>query len=226
MGENEERAVTLWDLLGEVPDHREAQGRRYPLQALLAIALAAALAGRTSLAATARWGRRLKRKALRAFGVERKRGPCQSTWHYVFRSLDTEALEHVLAVWVGSLADADEARHVALDGKTLRGSRSGDYPGVHLLAAYSAQAQGVLGQRPVKGDQNEVGAALELLKKVPLQGVLVTGDAIFTHRGLCDHIVQEGGDYLFTVKDNQPQLKQDLEAAFAAGVSPLRAAVS
>ena len=72
---------------------------------------------------------------------------------------------------------------------------------------------------------NEITAALELLKTLPLQGVTVTGDAIFTQKAICQVIIDGGGDYFFTVKGNQPALKSDIEQAFRP-LSPLGGVVA
>jgi hypothetical protein len=206
----------LWEVLEGVPDRREASGRRYPLAAVLAITVAALLAGRTSLAAIARWGRRLDREALRELGIVRPRAPCHATYHYVFRDLDVDALEAGLAAWVRGAGAAAELGHVALDGKRLRGSRTAEGPGVHLLAAFCRSLQGVIGQLRVAPDANEITAALKLLKGLSLGGVLVTGDAEFAQREICRTIVAGGGDYFFVVKDNQPRLRADIALLFAA----------
>jgi predicted transposase YbfD/YdcC len=73
---------------------------------------------------------------------------------------------------------------------------------------------------PVDAKTNEHKAALELLRLVPLNGVLVTGDAMFTQREVVHEITARGGTYLLTVKDNQPALRQAILDAFAAPVSP------
>lgn len=207
----------LWEVLEGVPDRRAASGRRHPLPAILAIAIAAMLAGRTSLAAIARWGRQLDREALHALGITRPRAPCHSTYHYVFRDLDVAALEAGLAAWVRGAAGATaELNHVALDGKRLRGSRTAEGPGAHLLAAFCRSLQGVIGELRVPPGGNEITAALTLLKGLALDGLLVTGDAEFAQRALCRTIVQRGGDYFFVVKDNQPRLREDIALVFAA----------
>jgi DDE_Tnp_1-associated len=207
----------LWEVLEGVPDRRAASGRRHPLPAILAIAIAAMLAGRTSLAAIARWGRQLDREALRALGITRPRAPCHSTYHYVFRDLDVAALEAGLAAWVRGAAGATaELNHVALDGKRLRGSRTAEGPGAHLLAAFCRSLQGVIGELRVPPGGNEITAALTLLKGLALEGLLVTGDAEFAQRALCRTIVQRGGDDFFVVKDNQPRLREDIALVFAA----------
>ena len=208
----------LWEVLEGVPDRRAASGRRHPLPAILAIAIAAMLAGRTSLAAIARWGRQLDREALRALGITRPRAPCHSTYHYVLRDLDVDALEAGLAAWVrGAAAGATaELNHVALDGKRLRGSRTAEGPGAHLLAAFCRSLQGVIGELRVPPGGNEITAALTLLKGLALDGLLVTGDAEFARRALCRTIVKRGGDYFCVVKDNQPRLREDIALVFAA----------
>src|SRR5271166_2972280 len=98
------------------------------------------------------------------------------------------------------------------------------FAGVHLLAAFSRSLQGVIGQLRVAPDANEITAALQLLKTLPLAGVIITGDAIFTQREICRVIIDGGGDYFFTVKDNQPALKADIALAFGpfspSAVSP------
>ena len=87
-------------------------------------------------------------------------------------------------------------------------------PGTHLLAAFSARLQGVIGPLRVDPDANEITAALQLLKTLPLKGVTITGDAMFTQRAICKVIIDGGGDYFFTVKGNQPALKADIAQAF------------
>ena len=64
---------SLWDALGSVPDHRRAEGKRYPLASLLLIAIAAILAGRRDQLSIVRWGRRLTRETLMAIGISRER---------------------------------------------------------------------------------------------------------------------------------------------------------
>lgn len=211
------QAVSLWATLQTVPDHRRAEGRRYPLAGLLVIAIAAMLSGRRDQLGIVRWGRKLGREALELLGIRRARVPAPSVWCELFGDLDVAALERVLGTWVQGDAAAE---HVAIDGKRLRGSRRGERSGVHLLAAFSQRLLGCLGQLRVEPDANEITAALRLLKELPLAGVIVTGDAIFAQKDICGTIIAGGGDYFFTVKDNQPTLKADIALAFGPD-SPL-----
>ena len=211
--------ASLWDALRSVPDHRRAEGKRYPLASLLLIAVAAMLAGRRNQLGIVRWARGLSREALTAIGIARPRVPAPSVWCELFRDVDIAALERALGEWVRGAANPG---HVAIDGKRLRGSATATSAGVHLLAAFSASLEGVIGQLRVAPETNEIAAALEMLKTLPLQGVVVTGDAIFTQKAICRTIVDGGGDYFFTVKGSQPGLKANIEQAFRP-FSPLGA---
>lgn len=207
----------LWDALGEIEDQRGRKGRQYQLRSILGIAIAAMLAGSNDLMSIYRWGRRLKPEALALFDVANGKAPCHATYHYFFQSLDAEALSRAL----GRFATADAAPgHVAIDGKTLRGSRRLDAKAIHVLSAFSTDLGAVIGDLVVAPDRNEITAAIALLKTLPLDGAIITGDAIFTQREICGAIRDGCGDYLFVVKDNQPQLKEGIAEAFG-DLSPL-----
>jgi hypothetical protein len=216
--------TTLFDALSSIPDHRTRKGRRYPLAAILAITIAAMLSGANDLRAVFRWGRRLSPKALQALGVDKKRkkAPCHATYHYVLKELSLGDLTRALGCTV-QMEDApdDRLNHIAIDGKCLRGSRQGNNPGVHLLHAFSTRLQAAVGSLVVPPDSGEVIEVLELLKTLPLEGAVVTGDAAFTYETVVDAIREAGGDYFLFVKGNQPELKAEIAHAFGDD-SPLK----
>lgn len=204
---------TLYAALQSIPDHRTKKGQRYPLAAILAISIAAMLSGANDLMAIFRWGRRLSPKALQALGVEpkRRRAPCHATYHYVFKSISSQDLTR--ALWV-LVATDDGLGHVAIDGKRLRGSQRETSPGVHMLHAFSTKLQAAAGTLTVPPDSGEAVEALELIKNLPLEGAVVTGDAAFTYRSIVDAIRERGGDYFLFVKGNQKELRSELARAF------------
>jgi len=204
---------TLWEALEDIEDRRTKKGRRYPLPAIIAIALCAMLSGANDLMAIFRWGRRLSPKGLQALGVDKKRkkGPCHATFHYVFQSIAADDLVRAL----GTLVKVDEALgHVAIDGKRLRGSQRQTSPGVHLLQAFSTRLKAAVGTLVVPPDSAEVIAAITLIKSLPLDGAIVTGDAAFTFRPIVEAIRERGGDYFLFVKANQPELEGEIARAF------------
>lgn len=209
----------LLERLAELPDPRSPRGRQYPLVALLGLALVAVLAGHTTYAAIAQFGRLHGVRLGHALGFKNRHMPCANTFSLLFRALDADLLDQLLGAW---LADRHEHgwEHIAIDGKTLCGSRDGEVPAVHLLAAYAPQAAAVLGQMTVEATTNEHKAALRLLDILPpLQGAVVTADAMFTHADFATAVLEQGGHYILYAKDNQPQLRADLEALFDAPTS-------
>src|SRR5206468_10499157 len=119
----------------------------------------------------------------------------------------------------------------SIDGKPLRGSKDGAVPGQHLVAPYAPLVDAVLVQVKVDAKTNEHKAALQLLGILPVKRRIVIGDALFCQRDLCAKIVEEGGDYVFFAKANQPGLEGDVAAGFgfeaaarsgAAAFSPRR----
>jgi hypothetical protein len=213
------RMGTLWEALESIPDRRTRKGRRYPLASLVALSFAAMLSGANDLLSICRWGKRLTPKALEMLGIERGRTPCHSTYHYVFQSISATDLERAL----GALVRADgPLGHVAIDGKRLRGSQHETSPGVHMLQAFSIRLQAAVGSLAVPPDSAEVVEALKLIRDLPLDGAVVTGDAAFTYRKIVEAILDKGGHYFLFVKANQPELQAELAHAFGDD-SPLKA---
>jgi hypothetical protein len=210
---------TLWGALGSVADRRTRKGRRYSLPSLILLALAAMLAGANDLLAIHRFARRLPPKALNALGITRGRGPAHATLHYVFRGLAVVDLERALC---GLVRAPNGLGPVAIDGKTLRGSRQGESPGVHLLQAFSTRLSAMVGSLVVPPDSGEMIEALELLKSLPLtEGDVVSGDAAFAYDEVIKAIRAKGADYFLFVKGNQPELAAEIAHAFGDD-SPLK----
>ena len=210
--------MTLLEALQAIPDHRTKKGRRFSLPTILLISLAAMLSGANDLMAIYRWGRRLSPKALQALGADKKRkkAPCHATYHYVFRSISTAELTAALGVLVKAEGGLG---HVAIDGKRLRGSQHEMSPGVHMLHAFSTKLMAAVGSLVVPPDSGECIEAIDLIKSLPLEGSVVSGDAAFTTRPIVEAIRERGAAYFLFVKANQPELRSELERAFG-DVSP------
>jgi hypothetical protein len=207
-------SLRLWDYLGQISDPRSASGRRYSLQSILSLLIAGMVCGKQSLRAIARWGRRLSPEHLKIIGIERASSPSQATMHNLLVRLEPAHLEAALGKWLRALSSQDSL-HIAIDGKTIKSSATEEYPALHLLSAYCTSLQGVLYQLPVSDKQNEITAAKELLFHIPLEGNVLSGDAIFCQRELCTSIVENKGDYLFTVKGNQRVLFETIQKIFS-----------
>src|SRR2546428_12580617 len=129
----------LIEVFSDIPDVRKSRGTRHPLSAMLALSCCALLCGSRSYSAIAEWGRNDGREIAQALGFTHTT-PCASTLHTIFGRLDREVFEATLGVWADSVVthtpatpETPEAA-MAVDGKTLPGSKKEGAPGTHLLS--------------------------------------------------------------------------------------------
>lgn len=215
-----------------VPDPRRAASVRYPLPAILALAVTALLAGQRSVLAMAEWGARQDGSLLAALGFPTDRTPCQSTLQRLFRRLDGTALAaamtaHVAPVAALMPADAPGQEGaagalcgVAIDGKAQRGRLAFGGTGgpVHALSAVCHATGLVLAHEPITADgskaEAELSVAPALLRRLDWSGRVLTGDALFCQRDLCRQVAEAGGDYVLLVKTNQLALHAAIALLF------------
>ena len=145
---------SLVEMFHGVFDPRSRHGLIHDLVPTLSLAVVAILAGRTSLAGIARFGRDHNPALAHALGFRRGATPSVATFSRLFRRLDVDAVEAVLGRWIVQRCP-DLGDHFALDGKALRRSRDGDTPAVHLLAVFAPRVQAVIGQLRVDAKTNE-----------------------------------------------------------------------
>lgn len=220
-----------------LPDPRRAQGQRFPLAAILALATVAILSNHLSVLAIAEWGKRQSREVLAALGFARGVSPHQTTLQRLFRRLDPLPLAAALtACFAPAGGAADAARGsigIALDGKAHRGRLAfadrPEYP-VHMLSAVLHERGIVLAQMPLEHTggkaEAELAAAPTLVARLDWRGCVLTGDALYADAGLCRAVRDAGGDYLVTVKGNQPTALRAVATLFAARADAALAAAS
>lgn len=197
----------LLDVLATVPDPRDRRGVRHPVRAVLAVGLAAVLAGARSFTAIGEWVAAAGPASLSELGVAGTARPVESTIRRVFARLDGDVLDRVLGAFLWTrTADVGGRRVIAIDGKTVRGARTADKGAPHLVAALDHAAGAVLGQLAVGAKSNEIPSVRELLACFDLTGAVVTVDAMHTQTDTAQVITAAGGDYVFTVKANTPSL--------------------
>lgn len=220
------QAAELLRILMRLPDRRKRRGIRHDQSAILAVAICAVLSGARSFLAMAQWAQRCEQNHLRRLGFRRNarsgsyQPPSEPTIRRVLNGIDAEQVDEALTGWVRSLSPSPSGA-IALDGKTLRGARGPEGQAVHLLSAVLHGQGLVVAQREVSGKSNEIPEAPALLAPLDLEGCVVTADALHTQKSLARFVVEEKkADYVLTVKDNQPRLKQDIAELFAAESFP------
>ena len=220
------RSQYLLDLLAQVPDPRKRRGRRHALAGLLAVGIAAVIAGSRSFAAIGQWAADAGPEVLAVLGAAR--GPAEeSTFRRAFALVSPDVLDRVLGAWLHTRAVQAGGRLViAIDGKAVRGAKDKTGKAPHLVAALAHGIGAVLGQAAVDAKSNEIPAVRELLKAfASLAGAVITIDALHTQSDTAQVITGQQADYVMTVKGNMPTLYKRLKKLPWAAV-PAFSAVS
>jgi predicted transposase YbfD/YdcC len=144
--------------------------------------------------------------------------PSADTLRRVMSALAPGRFREVFIAWSRALCESTEGKLVAIDGKTVRGAFRGKDEGtLHLINAWVCENQMVLGQYATDAKSNEITAVPELLRLLDLRGAVVSLDAMGCQKEIAKQIVEQGADYIFGLKGNQPTLHQEVLSAFDEG---------
>lgn len=218
---------SLWQRFhGRLTDPRARRGQRHVLATILTIAALATLSGERGpkgFAASAALLTQPQRRHLRCRRNKRTGRfavPSEPTFRRAFRRLDRAQFHQVLADWLAD-HDPEPLTAVAVDGKTIKGSRQADGRPVHLLSAVSHDSQRLLNQLPIAAKSNEIPAFRPLLAALPLQRTVVTADAEHCQRTHAQFLIYEkDADYLLLAKGNQPALEALAQAKLTGALPP------
>lgn len=215
---------TLIDTLKSLPDPRQNRGKRHRMISIIATSICAVLCGARSYAAIAQWAQHRTQNQLKRLWsrfndkTQQYEPPSEPTIRRTLQSIDAEAVDQAIYGWINSLFSSDA---VAFDGKVLKGARNDDGSQIHLLSAITQQGGITIAQKQVASKTNEIPTARHLLAPLDLKGKVVTGDAMHTQIDTARFLVEEKhADYLFTAKDNQATLKEDIKALILTGAFP------
>ena len=208
----------LLSYLMRVKDGRKRRGLRYRMEIILVLFILAKLCGQNKVYGIADWAQQQSEYLTGALGLKRKRLPHHSTYRRILTDeVDGEDLEQLVGEYLFQLPRSGQDTVIAIDGKTVRGTITGeDAFGLHLLAAYLPGEGIVLLQMVVEKDkENEIVVAPKLLECLDLRNKVVIGDAMHTQRQLSIQIVASGGNFVWVVKDNQANTRRAIEQLFA-----------
>lgn len=208
-----------------IPEPRKARGIRHQRISILAVAICAIMSNAHSFAAIAEWANRctqnmLKRLCCR-YNKKTKRyvPPSEPTIRRFLQGVDAESVDKALCGWLQSFSGVDSS--IAIDGKTLKGARQSDGKQVHLLSAFLQNMGTVIAQNQVDTKTNEITMVRPLLDPLEIKDMVVTLDAMHTQKETARYLVEEKkANYLFIVKENQKNLKKDIEDLKMADFPP------
>jgi predicted transposase YbfD/YdcC len=207
---------SLFSSLMQLHDKRDARGLRDTLVTVLVYVILAKLSGENFVRGMADWVKLRKEQLAEALGLAKAQAPHATTYTRILgHAIDPDEFQRVVRDYFAHLPQAGTSIAINLDGKTVRGTiPAGATRGLHQLAAYMPDEGWVLLQVAVESKENEIVAAPRVLKSLDLRGKVVTADALLTQRNLSIQIVEAGGEYVWTVKDNQPETRQAIETLF------------
>jgi len=196
----------------KIKDPRINRHKRHQLLDIIVIALCAVLCGAKDWQQVETFGKQ-RLDWFRRFLKLPNGIPSHDTFERVFDRIDPRAFHQGFQQWVAVLAEKLNINHIAIDGKTLRGSGRGKLGPLHLVSAWATEHHLSLGQVATAAKSNEITAIPELLGLLELHGAVVTIDAMGCQKAIASTIVDRGGDYLLMVKDNQKHLLEDIQTA-------------
>jgi len=207
--------LSVYEILEAVPDPRKRHGLRYELAFLLTCLLAALLCNCNSTEAVAQWCQEHVDLLREVFGARLFLTPSGSLYRKLLPRLEVQAVEQVLGRWIQATLRAAADEPIALDGKTVRGARTGEQAAPHLLSFCTHDSQETLFQVRVSEKTNEIPVAKAVLPTLPVAGRVVTSDALHTHADFMQITHDQHAYSVYTVKLNQPTLYANLATYFA-----------
>lgn len=241
VGMKEVEPHSLYERLQGVRDGRGKRGRRYGGAVVLTLLLLAKLAGETKLRGIAEWAWFRREALAKQLPLRQGKTPCANSYRYVCEQVDVGALNAVLGEYFAECNRSQEEEvvvvsppvalpveptpqtHLALDGKSLRGTRrSGEaaQSAVHTLGLYNVTERYMWQQQPFPGKGQERQAAMTLIAPLNLQGTVVSADALHTHPKWAQAILDRGGEYLLMAKGNQSALREAVAFLFSQPIRP------
>ena len=199
----------------DLDDPRHHRTRKHELTAVIVIALLGIMSGAESWVEVATFGR-TRESWLRGFLSLPNGAPSHDTFGRVFARLDPNALQQRFLSWMGRLLSRIAGQHIAIDGKTVRGSHTGGdrKSAIHLVNAWSCTQGLFFGQLKTADKSNEITAIPELLAALDIRGCLISIDAMGCQVAIAQKIIDGQGHYLLALKGNQPTMLQAAQRAF------------
>ncbi len=210
------RGNTISDFFSTITEPRDSN-KRHKLIDIITIALCAVICGADTFEEIEEFGE--VRKTWFETFLELPHGiPSHDTIARLFARINPKEFQRAFLGWVRSIQSVTKGV-IAIDGKTLRRSRTKDTSPLHMVSAWASESNVVLGQVKTDAKSNEITAIPELLTLLALEGCIVTIDAMGCQKAIAEKIIDKGADYVLGLKGNQGMLHEDVELYFQDGLA-------
>lgn len=215
----------LIDSFAEIEDPRHPRNTLYPIEEILLLAICGVVSGADDFVSIAEFGE-AKLSWLRRLLPFEHGAPSHDTLTRVFGQIEPSEFERCFRAWTRRVEEKTDGQVVAVDGKTLRGSRdrASEEGPLHLVEAWATGQELLLGQKRSENGANEIATIPKLLEVLTLEGCIVTTDAMGCQTSVAEAVIEAEADYMLRLKDNQEGLRADVERLFKArldiGVEP------
>ena len=215
---------SLYDYFNHIDDNRGRRGRQYPLATLLIWMMLAKLCGEDKPSGMAEWVAHRKELWVKYQLTDKTKTASHMTYRRVLQdTLNAEEFEQMIKQYHQQKLSQGQEIVLSMDGKAIRGTiPHGEYRGTFLLAIYVPRQGLVLAQASIDRKENEIVVAPHLLRQVSLAGTIVIADAMHTQKAMCREVIEAGGDYVLTAKDNQARTRWAIEKLFVNEICNLQ----
>ena len=203
-----DKEIGFLDFFTDLEDPRIDRKKLYPMSEILFTTLCAIIAGAEGWHDVELFGKAkidfLKQHLAYENGI-----PSDDTFRRFFRAIDPKKFQSNFVRWVNSMGFS-MGEVISIDGKTSRRSYDNDKKSLHLISAFASETRLVLGQKKVDGKTNEITEIPELLNWLDLKGSVVTIDAMGCQKEIASQIIDQKGDYILALKENQSNLHDEI----------------
>ena len=204
----------LNSVFNTLTDPRSHINRLHPLNDILLIGIVSVICGAETWKQMVQFGKS-KESFFKKF-LELPNGiPSEDTINRVFSSIDNLEFEDCFMTWINSITTLVTGQVIAIDGKAIRGAKSGGKKSpIHMVSAWACDNNLVLGQIKVDEKSNEITAIPKLLEILDIEGATITIDAMGCQKDIAEKIIDNGANYILSVKENQASLLENIKDEF------------
>lgn len=195
----------LREELKKLEDHRRGQGRVHTIDVVLMIAIMATMSNFMGYRAIGDFAKRYKEELIEYLGLDKDALPSYPTVRRVLMNIDHDKFGDIFTSWMQQYMQKKDLQWISIDGKAIKGTKQKeeDKKLAHLVSFFSSDSKEVIIARKTASKSNEIPLVQEMMQEFPLEGLVMTLDALHCQTKTLNAIKKSGNDYVVQVKENQ-----------------------